>query len=478
MFGVMRVLLVSTYELGHQPLHLASPAAALQRRGHEVRCLDLSVEDWDPDRFDRAEAVAFSVPMHTAMRLALRAAESLRSDRSELPICLYGLYAPVSRELTEGGLVDCVIAGEYEPSLVAWVDGLARGERDVLDGTPVIQLGREQFELPARELLPPLELYARLAVDGEERLAGYVEASHGCVHKCRHCPVGVIYDGRIRIVQEEVILRDVERLVAMGARHLTFGDPDFLNGVKHSMSLVRKVHERFPELTFDCTTKVEHILEQAEIWPEMARSGFLFVVSALECVDDETLVRLDKGHTTADASAAIAVLREHGIEPRPSFMPFTPWTTPADIVELLDFVAAHDLITNVDPVQYMIRLLLPTGSLLLDHPDLQPHLGPYDAVSLAYQWSSADPRADELQAEVAAIVRRGLELDEPASATFYEIRQAALAAAGLEPDEGSPAASSAAECPRLTEAWFCCAEPTEDQLAGTSAAPGGPRSSN
>src|SRR5207247_1236788 len=81
------------------------------------------------------------------------------------------------------------------------------------------------------------------------------------------------------------------------------------------------------------------------------------------------LVRLDKGHTTADASAAIALLREHGIEPRPSFMPFTPWTTPQDVVDLLDFVVEHDLIANVDPVQYMIRLLIPEGSLLLGHPD-------------------------------------------------------------------------------------------------------------
>ncbi len=478
MFGVMRVLLVSTYELGHQPLHLASPAAALQRAGHEVRCLDLSVEDWDPDRFDWAEAVGISVPMHTAMRLGLRTAESLRSDRSDLPICLYGLYAPVSREFTEGRLVDCVIAGEYEPPLVAWVDGLARGQRNVLDGAPVIHLGRGSFELPARELLPPLELYARLAVDGEERLAGYVETSHGCVHKCRHCPVGVVYDGRIRIVQEEVILRDVERLVAMGARHLTFGDPDFLNGVKHSMRVVRAVHERFPELTFDCTVKVEHILEHAEVWSEMARSGCLFVVSAMESVNDEILVRLDKGHTAADASAAIAVLREHGIEPRPSFMPFTPWSTPADIVELLDFVAAHDLIGNVDSVQYMIRLLLPAGSLLLPHPDLQPHLEPYDAANLVYPWSAADPRSDELQVEVAAIVRRSIEQDEPASATFYEIRRAALAAAGIEPDEDQAEVGSVAARPRLTEAWFCCAEPTEDQIVGVSAAPSGPRSSN
>ena len=466
----MRVVLVSTYELGHQPLHVASPAATLRSAGHEVRCLDLAVERWDPQWLEWGEAVAFSVPMHTAMRLALRAAEALRSQRPELPLCLYGLYAPVSRDLTVGRLVDSVIAGEYEPALVAWVGGLARAERSDSPGAEVVHLGRERFELPARELLPPLERYARLVLGDEERLVGYVEASHGCVHRCRHCPVPAVYDGRIRIVQEDVLLRDVERLVEMGARHLTFGDPDFLNGVKHSLSVVRAVHERFPELTFDCTTKAEHVLEHAGVWPELAESGCLFVVSALECVNDAILVRLDKGHTTADASAAIALLREHGIEPRPSFMPFTPWTTPQDVVDLLDFVVEHDLIANVDPVQYMIRLLIPEGSLLLGHPDLEAHLEPYDAERLAYPWSAAVPSADELQAQLAVIVERSVADAQPLATTFSEIRRAALAAAGVEREDHELDPGCIEERPRLSEPWFCCAEPTENQfapLAGT-----------
>ncbi len=112
----MRVLLVSTYELGHQPLHVASPAAALRKAGHEVRCLDLSVERWDAGALEWAQAAGFSVPMHTAMRLAMRAAAGVRRARPELPVCFYGLYAPVSRDLTVGALADRAIAGEYEPA--------------------------------------------------------------------------------------------------------------------------------------------------------------------------------------------------------------------------------------------------------------------------------------------------------------------------------------------------------------------------
>lgn len=431
----MRVLLVSAYENGHQPLHAAQPAAALQRAGHDVRCLDLAVEDWDLGLVDWAERIAFSVPMHTAMRVALQAVAAVRRRRPELPICLYGLYAPVSRDLTAGRLADRLIAGEYEPALVAWAGG------DDAD-TGLIQLGRGEFEVPARDLLPPLERYARLRSGGGERLVGYVEASHGCVHECRHCPLPTVYDGRIRIVGADTVIADIEQLVAMGARHITFGDPDFLNGVKHSLRIVRRMHERFPELTFDVTTKVEHVLEHAQVWPELAASGCLFVISAVECLNDEILLKLDKGHTADQASAAVALLREHGIETRPSLMPFTPWTCEDDLRDIFDWVVENDLIGNVDPVHYTIRLLVPEGSLAL--AEMTEHVGPYDAESLSYPWTSP---LDGLQRRLAAIAEAGA--DEPPAHTFYKLRREVFG------DEPQIDVGSVEGRPRMTEPWFC-----------------------
>jgi radical SAM superfamily enzyme YgiQ (UPF0313 family) len=456
----VRVLLISTYELGHQPLHVASPAAALQQAGHQVRCLDLSVQPWDRDALAWAQAVGFSVPMHTAMRLALSAARRVRREYPRLPMCFYGLYAAVSRDLVIGELADRVIAGEYEPALVSWIDGLAQGEATPgAAEQPVIQLARGTFDPPARELLPGLRHYARLAVGAREHLVGYVEASHGCVHRCRHCPVPAIYDGRIRIVQARTVLSDIERLVEMGASHITFGDPDFLNGRRHSLAIVRELHERFPTLTFDATTKVEHVLQHADVWPGMATSGCLFVVCALESVNDEILARLDKGHTTAEAVLAVTLLREHGIEIRPSFMPFTPWTTPRDVLDIIDFVAAHDLVANVDPVQYTIRLLVPEGSRLLERADLRVHLGRYDAERLSYPWRSADPSADRLQGRLSALVQQSVAAEQSTGAVFSQIRAAVREAAGESAADAlgdEPIAIGSTEGrPRLTEPWFC-----------------------
>ncbi len=475
MAGV-RVLLVSSYELGHQPLHVASPAAALAKAGHDPRCVDLSVQRWNEvgaETVDWAEAVAFSVPMHTAMRLAVAAARHIRRRRPELPLCFYGLYAPMADDPTVAGVADRAIAGEYEPALVDWVthiDGVrARaGTAPVHGPRPVtVELRRGRFSAPARHLLPPLERYARLAVDGEERLVGYVEASHGCAHRCRHCPVPVVYDGRTRLVGEDVVVADVAALVARGARHVTFGDPDFLNGPHHSLRVVRAVHERFPQLTFDCTTKVEHILAHRSVWKEMAASGCLFVVSAFECVNDDILARLDKGHTAADAAEAIAILRAHGIETRPSWLPFTPWSSLRDVADILDFVARHDMVPNVDPVQYSIRLLVPRGSLLLDDPELS--LGPYDPELLSYSWVSDDPRVDGLQARLASIAEEAAGTGEATGATYVRMRRAAAEAVGAATFDGAEAdmlasAASGAGRPRLTEPWFCCAEPTAGQF--------------
>ena len=425
----MRVLLVATYELGHQPGNLAGPAGRLRDRGHEVRALDTSLDPWDPSLVDWADRVAFSVPMHTATRLARELATTITK-----PVCCYGLYASMCDDVA-----DVVIAGEYEDALVAWVEGEPVG-------VPV-QLGPARPEPrtgsgPARALLPPLDRYVRLSVGNEMRVVGSVEASRGCAHRCRHCPVPVVYDGRVRVADEAAVLADIDQLVAAGAQHITFGDPDFLNAPQHSMRIVRALHARFPDVTFDCTVKVEHVLAHQDLLAELRDSGCLFMVSAFESLNDETLDRLDKGHTAADAAHAVTLLRTHGIDVRPSFLPFTPWTTRADIVDLLEFAYAHDLVGSIDPVQYTIRLLLPEGSLLLDHPDLAPFVGPWDPARLTYEWTPADPRMDALQRELLDAGRgeRGARRDHHRDLCAAPRRSRTSSGRSLEHDHRSPAA--------------------------------------
>jgi radical SAM superfamily enzyme YgiQ (UPF0313 family) len=461
----VRVLLISCYELGHQPLHLASAAAFLRAAGHRVSAVDLSVQTLDEADLDAPELVAIAVPMHTAMRLAVPVARALRARRgADVRVVLFGLYAPLCGPALEPGLVDALLGGEYEQALV----GLADGHPD----PRAIVLDRLRFPLPARDLLPPLDRYTMLLVDGEERLTGYVEATRGCVHRCRHCPVPAVYDGRIRVWQREVLVDDVARLWEDGMRHLTFGDPDFLNAVPHAMAVARAVHERCPELTFDITTKVEHILEHPRVVAELSDLGLLFVVSAVESTSPRVLELLDKGHSADDALEALLICRSLGIELRPSLLPFTPWSTLRDQIDLLDMIADHELVDSVDPVQLSIRLLVPPGSLLLALPEMHEHLRGYDPTGFSHLWQHPDPVMDTLQTEIAALVAADADAGVRPRSTHAAIRRlTARAAADSElpwPDAARELPPQRGTPPRLSEPWFCCAEPTTAQVAGAS----------
>lgn len=443
----MRVLLISTYELGRQPVHLASPAGALRRAGHDVRTVDVAVDELEDGVISWADRVAISVPMHTATRLADNLVKMLVESHPHLPLALYGLYAGVGN--TD---VDARLEGEYEPALLQWVAGEMSGKSRYL--------GRSDLTTPDREGLPPLDRYARLEHAGKSFLAGAVEASHGCRHRCRHCPIPSVYDGRIRVVPRDDVLTDIANLVAGGAGHVTFGDADFLNAPAHSLAILEAAHEAHPEVTFDATIKVEHIVEHEDLWPRLAELNLLFVVSAFESVDDPTLEILDKGHTVSDMARAVALTRDAGIHIRPTWLPFMPWTTPEDVADIFEFIDTHHLNGVTDPVQMAIRLLVPKGSLLEDHPALIPHLDFYDAEALTWRWKFADPETGVLHTELEMIAADASDCGQEAGPTLDEMRKVVGRATGrrLDPLE------DVAVAPRLTESWFCCAEPTGSQV--------------
>jgi hypothetical protein len=378
------------------------------------------------------------------------------------------LYASLNADYLLQGVADSIIGGEYEEELVGLVkslfDGTRPGHEFADDREPV--LARLSFPVPDRTQLVPLDRYAKLEHKSNQELAGYVEASRGCLHLCTHCPIPPVYEGRFFVVSEDVVLQDIRNQVASGARHITFGDPDFLNGPGHSLSIARAVHEEFPELTFDFTAKIEHILKHQSLLPEFGRLGCVFVVSAVESLSETVLERLQKGHNRQEVSRAFEALAGAGIALRPSFVSFTPWTTIDDFIDVLEFVDSRNLIDHVDPVQYSIRLLVPPGSLLLTSPDNEGWLGPLIQESFTYEWKHPDQRMDELQRRVTELVELSANTGEDAVSTFDRICELAYALKGeLAPKRKRERVNALRHRPpRLTEAWFCCAEPTRDQF--------------
>jgi radical SAM superfamily enzyme YgiQ (UPF0313 family) len=439
---------LSCYELGHPPHAVAMPLAFLERAGFAPDVIDLAVDRLDPEKVRAASFVGISVPMHTALRLGLQAARRIREVNPRCHICFFGHYALLHAETLLGGIADSVLGGEMEGRMVDFVRDLEVGRRRK-DVPAAAVLERLDFPVPSRGKLPGLDRYTHLVRDGEHALAGYVESSRGCLHHCRHCPIPPVYGGRFFPVPREVVLADIRNQVQAGARHITFGDADFLNGPTHALRIVQAMHAEFPELTFDFTAKVEHVLRERALISELGRAGAIFMVTAVESLSDRVLDILDKGHTRADVYAALGILRDARIAMRPSLIPFTPWSTRADFVDLLDFAEAEDLIDHIDAVQYTIRLLVPPGSLLLDRPELQAYLGDFDPELLSYRWKHPDPGMDALQVELARLVECAVGADEDPYETFHRIRLAA----GASPRK--PPRRRHSSPPHLTEPWFC-----------------------
>ena len=450
----VRVLLVSTYEMGRQPFGLASPAAWLRVAGHEVTQADVSVTPMPRHAVETAGLIAFFLPMHTATRLFLRLVDRIRAVNPRAHLCAYGLYAPLNERLLRGAGIGTILGGEFESGLRELAGRLSADTQmpapAAVAQPAVISTDRQEFLVPDRQGLPPLGAYAQLVVQDGTRRVGYTEASRGCKHHCRHCPVVPVYGGVFRIVQREIVLEDVRRQIAAGAAHITFGDPDFFNGPGHAIPIVEALHGEWPWLSYDVTIKVSHLLEHRDLLPILKRTKCAFVTSAVESLDNTVLGKLDKGHTRADFLEAMALTRAIGLPLAPTFIPFHPWTTMESYRAFLRTLAALDLSTQITPIQLAIRLLIPEGSLLLELPEIRQRVGLFDARALYYPWHNADPGVDALCGRIQETIKREEKRRTPRAEIFRQIWE--MAEAGEFPD--IPRASRAT-IPYLTEPWYC-----------------------
>jgi radical SAM superfamily enzyme YgiQ (UPF0313 family) len=446
----VKIVLISTYELGRQPFGLASPAAWLRERGHQVTCADLAVGSLPSLEIREARLMAFYLPMHTAARLAGPVIERVKRLNPSAHLCGYGLYAPLAEEHLRALGVSTFIGGEFEAELVKLAARLSSAD-GAFDGSSIVILDKLKFLPPDRTGLPGLARYPKLVVDGVKRRVGYTEASRGCKHLCRHCPVVPVYNGVFRVVQSDAVLEDVRRQVAAGAEHISFGDPDFLNGPSHARRIVESLHREFPALTYDATIKIEHLLNHRELLPVLRDTGCLFVISAVESIDDEVLSKLEKGHTAAGFGEVVGLFRETGLTLAPTFIPFTPWTTREGYTSLLRTIMELDLVENVAPVQLTLRLLIPAGSRMLELEDVAAVTGDFDPAALVWRWKHRDPSVDALASDALHVVNEGTKTGASRRQMFRSLWELA---------EDQPLPDNFDLMPRtvipyLEEPWFC-----------------------
>ena len=169
------------------------------------------------------------------------------------------------------------------------------------------------------------------------------------------------------------------------------------------------------------------------------------------------LFRSDKGLTRRDFEEVVRLFREVGLTLAPTFVPFTPWISLEGYQDLLATLAEMDLIEHVAPIQLAIRLLIPTGSRLLEVREVRDLALGFDEALLSYRWHHPDPRVDRLQKALEELVRQAEAGGAGRREIFGKVWLLAEQAAGTpcRPLVEKPLGPARMPIPFMTEPWFC-----------------------
>lgn len=469
------VCLVSTYESGFQSLGTGVAAAHLHAAGITPKLLDVSVlPKMSPEEFGQYDWIGFHVPMFHSVPIAFEIASGIRAAGVKSRCFFFGLYASLFKTEILEKYGDYVFDTDWEDKIalivedpVALLGGCFEGTAPARQALPAFSFRRQDKYLPPRrELFPHVSEYAKLVDRGAELITGNVETTRGCAHRCSHCPIPPVYDGKVTKIPVDVVMQDIDNLVAMGARNISFIDPDFLNAPKHSIEIVKTMSDRYPFLTYDFTAKVSHLRKHQEHVKTLARYGLSYVLTAMEFNDNQTLDILEKKHTVEDLNWSVKFLRSHGVHVKPTFVFINPWTSVSDLSDLLDFIESNDLVECVDPVQYKIKLLLFKNSLLLDHNKVsESMLGKSN--DLYTEWTHEDPAIERIHRRCSAVVDEGVERGSSNADIFAEVRSIVdehVVAPAPDRAELAIISKSIGDVPGYNVPNFCCAEPTDEKM--------------
>lgn len=418
-----KILLVSNFEGVYQPQTVATATTPLLEEGFRVSVLDTYVEGIKSEYFAEPNLVAISVPLFDSINSAVEVAKRVRETNSDAHITFFGQHATIQSSRLAGKYGDTCVVGEWEEPLLGLarhiygnlplheVPGVVTGTQlQLVNGqTWYPYMPRNHFRLPSRCLLPSLDKYPLHQVDklcGGKQVVGATEIARGCHHKCLYCSVFAAYGGKVLLIPEDLIVEDVGNLVKGGMTHLTFIDADFFNAKHHGIKILRRLHTEFPELTYDFTTRVDHIRENKEYIREMEGLGVRFITSALEFPSQVVLDAVAKQASLEDIEGAVAFMRSTEIKLNPTFIMFNPWISLEDLMRFRTFVESNELDEIIDPVQYETRLYLYKGSPLLQLPSVQGLV--LTEREFHYDWKHPDPLVDELYEQVVTPSEEGV----------------------------------------------------------------------
>lgn len=399
-------VVVSIFEGGYQPLNALTGLAALRKAGHDSDFIDAYVEGVDIDRLKAYDTIILPVPLFDSLMSAIKICNDLDRAGCNAQRVMFGQYATINAQYLSQNYADHVVTGEWEVPLVSLMNR-RRGSTEPTVNVYSRETGLESslsmlrlrgtMARPLREAAPRLNKYPQPHLTrllDEQKTVGGLELTRGCHHKCTYCSVYSAYDGKVVLGDIDEIVADIDTLVEQGMDHLTFIDAEFFNATRRSFDALARIHARHPRLTYDFTTRVDHILDNRDRLAELREQGVRVITSALEFPKEEVLQQVRKEVTVEDLKTAVRLVQGSGITLNPTFIMFNPWVGLEDFSRFNDFLVETDMQDAVDPVQYETRLHLYKGSPLLQNDTIKALR--LEEREFHYDWHHPDPRVDDL----------------------------------------------------------------------------------
>jgi anaerobic magnesium-protoporphyrin IX monomethyl ester cyclase len=348
-----------------QPLGLGYIAALLERDGFEVEiedCQCLGVNHHDLiERLDKQQPDIVGISATTpTFGSSLLAAQMMKQSLPEVPLMIGGPH--VSALPMETMAYDCFdigVVGEGELTTLELVkhiqkdrlDNLERvagiifkknGEYRQTERRPFIR-NLDELPLPARHLLPPLNMYHPAPTSYRKLPNAHLLTSRGCAGaQCVFCDRGV-FGSQIRFRSVENVFQEIDELISVyGARDLKFFDDTFTIDKKRVLRICDEFRKRKIDTPWCCLARANTV--NREILRAMKEAGCWEILFGFESMDQDVLTRLMKFTTVEQNVEAVRLCQEVGISVRANFIVGTPF----DTLETMETDLREAIRLNVD----------------------------------------------------------------------------------------------------------------------------------
>jgi hopanoid C-3 methylase len=315
-------LLYTRVFLRLEPLGLELVAQAARRAGHEVRLIDLQVEDHRAyfrllERW-RPEFIAFSCNYLANVPEIVDLAKATKVQFPEIFVCVGGHSASFTAApmIEHGaGAIDCVLKGEGEasiPLLLAAVDsgdnvGLVPGSVTAAGGGPPPAFVHSLDELtPARDLLRHRRKYFMGTLDP----CASIEFSRGCPWDCSFCSAWTFYGRSYRLVSPERVLDDLRSIREPGV--FIVDDVAFVHE-RHGLEIGEAIARAGIRKRYYLETRGDVLLRNKEAFRLWKRLGLKTMFLGLEAIDEEGLRKFRKRVSLGRNFEAVEFARSLGV---------------------------------------------------------------------------------------------------------------------------------------------------------------------